>query len=499
VFHPEIRKMYNLDSISFEFDDKIELHICHFIFHLHQLLDDFLEKKENIPWQSIYCNSAFILTFQCLNFKILRTSNQDILISFWMVLITHFDETLFNFYSNSQFDDSYYLFNQLFEEISDKDFLDNWEIQIIKIWKSICALDHISLKNEYTEIIQLKKMLKEDIPKQLREIILHFLPKWEEIMGKGKNYFEKSVYAKIAILKQNMLILENQEKINLIIESHIEIIQSFFHIGDYEHCLKQINIAQFVFEKYGYISELYILDLFRGMIFYYQGNLKNALEKFEFLIENHNKLNFTDFLTSILFLLQVSLQQRKEVSQKLEDNMNILESKFKDIEQQDQINFNDLLSSHISSIQKPEICQFFIDYFVEQETDLKNKFNLSDNMFEELLIDFTFLKKLYNQKYLSFFNSFAENYSKKPLAAIEFLSDFKFKMWLKNIKQKDRELANQNLENKILEWFEVPTHRIELMQYLKEQNISKNSTEILNLSYKNPSFLWKRLLSEVFK
>ena len=464
-------------GIEIDKDNSIEIYefnSAFFILFSTVFLFDLFQKMDYDKWSDSMI-IIWLKSLDILKFGVLRKQDNQILTGIWQFLIIEFDIVLSRLCRTSLQTDDYKTF---YNTVLKFKTLNGWEGILGDIWVTSIGLNDQDVPTRKNRFRQLKTQLLEQIPNSLKEGILEQLILLENLISPYKKPYEIAIKNDAELSKLEYLKLIETNEINAQIEKILNIINNLSILEDFKGTFEWIKIGKELFTANGRNVELLILQLYEGIVYYRQGNLRDAKEKFKYLRSKWRNLKINDFFISTLLHYQIELRQGQDLEQCLESLNRELYRFFKVANKKEKQYFLKVLLGQMLTEIEPQFYKELIKYFVKNHKIIISQYNLTLDSYKTLIRHYKLglCVKLENEKL--FLKEYEKFYDKNPSEAMQLFYDGPFTRWIDYLKPEEREKFNKNLLEFLLKFFKrkepIKKIKINIAETFKEEIIKQN-------------------------
>ncbi len=451
-----------------------EFNSAFYLLYSTVFLFDLFQKMDYDKW-SDHMIVIWLKSIDILKFSVLRKQDNQILTGLWRFLIIEFDMVLSRLYRASLQTDDYKTFNKIVLEFKS---LDGWGGILGEIWVNTIGLNGQDVPTRKNRFQQLKIQLLKHIPESLKELIQEQFTLLENLISPYKNPYEIAIKNDVEFCKLNYLKLIETNDINAQVEKILNIINDLSILEDFKGTLEWIKIGKELFTANGRNVELLILQLYKGIVYNRQGNLRDAKEKFKILRNKWRNLNINDFLISTLLYYQIELRQGQDLEQCLEPLNQELYRYFKVANKKEKQYFLEVLLGQMFTEIEPEFFKEIIRYFIKNHKIIISQYNLTVDSFKILIQHYKLGLCVKIKKEKLFLKEYEKFYDENPSEAMQLFYDGPFTQWIDYLKPEEREEFNKNLLEFLLNFYKrkepAKKIKISITETFKEEIIKQN-------------------------
>ena len=471
-FLTEFGRKFGLEIDNANARELYEFSSAYYLLYSTVFLFDMFQKMNYDDW-SRYMIITWLKSIDILKFSILRNQDNEIFKGIWYFLILEFDMVLSRLYRSSWETDDYVLFNEIVLKFKD---LDGWEGILGELWSNSIGLNKLDLDAKKNKFNLLETQLLKLIPESLKDLMQDQLPLLKNIISTYSKPYEIAFKNDTELCKLEYKQLEKTNDVNSLVDKILDIIKNLIILEDFTGTLEWINKGKEIFVKNGRNSELLTIYLYEGIMFYRQGNLKDAKNKFNYLIHNPRNLNISVFLISTLSYYQIEVKQGKILAECVKLLMGNLYKYHKVMRDKDKKYFLKILLVQMLTEIGPKFFKEILNYIIKNSKTIISQYNLKASNIMIHHYKLGYCVKIKNEK--SFLKYYERFYDKTATEAMRIFFDDLFIRWIDCLKPEEREIFNKNLFTALLDLFKRKEHdvkiKIDIPKRLKEEIIKKS-------------------------
>lgn len=482
---------FGLNNENLSSEDIIDFSLLYFHLISIDKIFKLLTSIEYPDWRSI-CNSIWLSISNFLNLPVLKKGNHKLVNGLLKFIIGDFTQIVLDFYNTSEIDNNYAILNYSIQELMKVD-------GIVGKIGSLMAIS-LNLKEENLEIRlnlfnKIKFEILGEISSDLRDIAIQTFEYLERSLNNRNIPREISEVLYIEILKDNHQNYKENNEINLLVENSINLIQSYYRMKDFTNCLNFIEKIYKLFEENGRKKEILILHLYYGWIYYEQGNLSKAENEFEFLMKHLDKLEYKDFISVLIYRLQIKIDQGENIQKEIANALNLYKMNLDRLTDKLKYDFFNAIIAYLLALKKTEIIQEIIYYLENNKVILIEESRFSAENYSKIINDYELLNKFIKNDYRGFTDLFLK-YCTEDLDYIEdFIIKLKIVHWLGFLTLIEREKFNNYFYNELYRYIEQNKNHIKIKSPFSKETINEVTEEFKNTSIKSLNYVIMGILA----